>query len=91
MGNVLLASDIPAMARMLDDSVGGKKMTAPGISTDRIDRLYDITFVSAALTGKVAGAVGGRFVMFLARSEDRPELLRALNTAGGSPGSIKFA
>ena len=51
LDNVLLTGDIPVMARILDDSVEGKKMTAPGISTDRIDRLYDITFAKFAERG----------------------------------------
>jgi galactokinase/mevalonate kinase-like predicted kinase len=70
--------------------VEGKKMTTPGISTDRIDRLYD-TFVNGALAGKVSRAGGGAFVMFLVHPEARLGLLCALNTAGGSAGSVKFA
>jgi galactokinase/mevalonate kinase-like predicted kinase len=41
-------------------------MTAPGNSTDRIDRVYDVTFVNDALAGKVSGAGDGGFVVFLA-------------------------
>jgi D-glycero-alpha-D-manno-heptose-7-phosphate kinase len=45
-------------------------MTTPGISTDRIDRLYD-NFVNRALAGKVSGAGGGSFIMFLVHPEAR--------------------
>jgi galactokinase/mevalonate kinase-like predicted kinase len=47
--NVLLAGDIPALARVLDDSSKAKKMIPPAISTDRIDQLYDVTFVNGLL------------------------------------------
>ena len=91
MKNSLLAGDIPAMAKILDDSWEAKKMTAPGISTDRIDQLYDAAFTNGALAGKVSGAGGGGFVMFLVHPEDRLGLVNALNAAGGSAGSVKFA
>lgn len=91
MKNALLAGNIPAMAEILDNSWKAKKMTAPGISTDRIDQLYDVAFANGALAGKVSGAGGGGFVMFLVHPEDRLGLLNALNAAGGSAEPVKFA
>jgi len=91
MKNALLAGDIPAMAKILDDSWKAKKMTAPGISTDRIDQLYDAAIANGALAGKVSGAGGGGFVMFLVHPEDRRGLLDALNAGGGIAGPVKFA
>jgi D-glycero-alpha-D-manno-heptose-7-phosphate kinase len=91
MKNALLAGDIHAMARILDDSWKAKKMTAPGISTDRIDQLYDVAVANGALAGKVSGAGGGGFVMFLVHPEDRLGLLDALNAAGGIAGAVKVA
>jgi D-glycero-alpha-D-manno-heptose-7-phosphate kinase len=91
MKNALLAGDIPAMAKLLDDSWKAKKMTAPGISTDRIDQLYDIAFANGALARKVSGAGGGGFVMFLIHPEDRLGLLNALNAASASAGPVKFS
>jgi D-glycero-alpha-D-manno-heptose-7-phosphate kinase len=90
MKNALLAGDIRAMARILDDSWKAKQMTAPGISTDRIDQFCDVAFASGALAGKVSGAGGGGFVMFLVHPEDRLGLLDALNAAGGNAGAVKF-
>ena len=91
MKNALLAGDIHAMAQILDDSWKAKKMTAPGISTDRIDQLYDVAVANGALAGKVSGAGGGGFVMFLVHPEDRLGLLNALNATGGIAGPVKFA
>ena len=91
MKNALLAGDVRAMARVLEDSWRAKKMTASGISTDRIDALCDLAFANGALAGKVSGAGGGGFVMFIVDPEDRLALLEALNAAGGVAGPVKFA
>lgn len=90
MKNALLAGDVRAMARILKDSWRAKKMTAAGISTDRIDQLCEVAFANGALAGKVSGAGGGGFVMFIVDPEDRLELLEALNGAGGVAGPVKF-
>jgi D-glycero-alpha-D-manno-heptose-7-phosphate kinase len=90
MKNARLPGDTRAMARILDDSWKVEQMSAPGISTDRIDRLCDVAFASGALAEKVSGAGGGGFVMFLVQPEDRLGLLDALNAAGGSAGPVKF-
>ena len=66
-------------------------MTEAGITTDRIDRLYDVALTNGALAGKVSGAGGGGFVMFIVHPEDRLGLIDALNAAGGSAGPVKFA
>ena len=79
------------MARILRDSWEAKKMTAPGISTGRIEQLCNVAFANGALAGKVTGAGGGGFVMFLTHPEDRRGLLDALNAAGGSAEPVKFA
>jgi D-glycero-alpha-D-manno-heptose-7-phosphate kinase len=91
MKNALLAGDVTAMARILDDSWNAKKLTAADISTDRIDQLYDVALGNGALAGKVSGAGGGGFVMFIVPPEDRLGLLDALNAAGGNAGPVKFA
>jgi D-glycero-alpha-D-manno-heptose-7-phosphate kinase len=91
MKNALLAGDVTAMARILDDSWNAKKLTAADISTDRIDQLYDVALGNGALAGKVSGAGGGGFVTFIVSPEDRLGLLDALNAAGGNAGPVKFA
>ena len=90
MKTALLAGDVPAMASILDDSWKAKQMTAPGISTDRIDGLYQVAFERGALAGKVSGAGGGGFVMFLVHPEDRMGLVDALNSAGGNATTVKI-
>ncbi len=91
MKNALLADDVRAIARILDNSWRAQQMTASGITTERIDALHDIALANGALAGKVSGAGGGGFVMFIVEPENRMALLEALNAAGGIAGPVKFA
>jgi len=90
MKNALLAGDVRAMARILADSWQAKKLTAAGITTDRIEALCGLAFANGALAGKISGAGGGGFLMFIVDPEDRQGLLEALDTAGGIAGPVKF-
>jgi D-glycero-alpha-D-manno-heptose-7-phosphate kinase len=90
MKSALLAGDIEAIAALLQDSWVAKKRTAAGISTPRIDQLHEIARTNGALAGKVSGAGGGGFMMFVVRPEERLRLIEALNGSGGSASAIKF-
>jgi D-glycero-alpha-D-manno-heptose-7-phosphate kinase len=90
MKRALLVGDIEAMARILDDSWAAKKRTAAGISNEHIDRLCTVAFTHGALAGKISGAGGGGFLMFIVRPEDRLELIRGLNRVGGEAGPVKL-
>ena len=79
------------MADILTASWQAKQMTAPGISTERIGQLFDLAIGNGALAGKVSGAGGGGFVMFIVHPEDRLAVVRALNDVGGNAGPVKFS
>jgi D-glycero-alpha-D-manno-heptose-7-phosphate kinase len=88
MKQALLRGDIPGMATILNRSWEAKKLTADGISTDRIETLRQTAFASGAIGGKVSGAGGGGFMMFIVPPEQRVGLIRALNLVGGEAASI---
>ena len=90
MKRALLVGDIKAMARILDDSWAAKKRTAAGVSNEHIDRLCTVAFTHGALAGKISGAGGGGFLMFIVHPEDRLELIRGLNRVGGEAGPVKL-
>lgn len=90
MKNALLVGDVDGMASILEDSWAAKKLTAPGITNPRIDRLCEVAFANGALAGKVSGAGGGGFLMFITPPEERLELITALDAAGGEAGPVKF-
>lgn len=90
MKRALLDGNIKAMARILDSSWSAKKQTAPGVSNDHIDRLCTVAFSHGALAGKISGAGGGGFLMFIVHPEDRLEVIEGLNRAGGEAGPVKL-
>jgi D-glycero-alpha-D-manno-heptose-7-phosphate kinase len=83
MKQALLLGDIPRMASVLERSWLAKKETAAGISTPEIEHLNQAAVDAGALAGKVSGAGGGGFIMFLVPPERRIPVIRALNAAGG--------
>jgi len=88
MKHALLAGDIVHMARVLEQSWHAKKETASGVSTDRIELLHQEAIKAGALAGKISGAGGGGFVMFLVPAELRLKVITALNAAGGQAEGV---
>ena len=90
MKQALLRGEIGAMAAILNRSWGAKKRTASGVSSPEIERLHATATAHGALAGKVSGAGGGGFVMFVAPPEDRIALIRALNATGAQASAVHF-
>jgi D-glycero-alpha-D-manno-heptose-7-phosphate kinase len=88
MKEALLRGQIPRMADILNRSWAAKKRTASGVSTGRIETLYDQAFAHGAIGGKVSGAGGGGFMMFIVPPDRRIGVVRALNAAGGSASGV---
>ena len=86
----LLRGDVRAMARILHQSWEAKKATAAGISNERIEALFALALAHGALAGKVSGAGGGGFLMFIAPPEDRYDLIAALRRAGAQAEPVIF-
>lgn len=82
MKDALLRGEIARMARILNRSWEAKKQTAAGISTGLIESLFECATANGAIGGKVSGAGGGGFMMFIVPPHRRISVIRALNTAG---------
>lgn len=91
MRQALVDGDIRRMAAVLNRSWEAKRRTAAGISTDRIDALHRAAFAAGAMGGKVSGAGGGGFLMFIVPPERRLPVIRALNTAGGEAAQVHLS
>jgi D-glycero-alpha-D-manno-heptose-7-phosphate kinase len=89
MKNALLRGNIPEMARILERSWLAKKSTAAGVTTPEIEMLREVAMRSGALAGKVSGAGGGGFLMFIVPPEDRLRVIRALNEVGAQAGGAE--
>jgi D-glycero-alpha-D-manno-heptose-7-phosphate kinase len=90
MKQALLAGDIVAIAETMERSWQAKKRTAQSISNSRIEELYELAQANGAIAGKVSGAGGGGFVIFIARPERRPQLIKKLNEAGALAQAVQF-
>jgi D-glycero-alpha-D-manno-heptose-7-phosphate kinase len=72
----LCAGDIAPLGPMLDQSWRLKRGLTGGVSTAAIDHAYDAALAAGAEGGKLLGAGGGGFLMFLA-PPDRHDAVRA--------------
>ncbi len=90
MKQALLRGRIGHVAEILNRSWAAKKKTAEGISTGAIERLHAIAMAHGALAGKVSGAGGGGFLMFIVPPQHRVALIDALNQAGGTASAVHF-
>ena len=79
MKQAVLFGDIPAIAALLEEGWQAKKRTSSAVSNSDIDDIYDGARRNGALAGKISGAGGGGFFMFLADPTRRPELIRHLS------------
>jgi len=83
MREALLAGDIPRLGALLDAGWQSKKLTAQNISSASIDAVYEAAKAFGVLGGKVSGAGGGGFMMFLVEPTRREGLKRLLTGFGG--------
>jgi len=90
MKDALLRGRVPDMAEILNRSWLAKKRTASGISTNHIEQLYELALRNGATGGKVSGAGGGGFMMFIVPPRHRVPVVRALNQAGGTATGVHF-
>lgn len=90
MKQALLRGEIRHMGVILNRSWEAKKRTAHGISNDLIDTLYGTAMHHGAIAGKVSGAGGGGFVMFIVPPQARMTLIDALNATGATANAVQF-
>lgn len=86
----LLKGDVQQIAEIMKRSWLAKKRTASSISNAAIEELYSFATANGALAGKVSGAGGGGFVIFVAKPEMRPQLIRKLNEQGLQAQAVQF-
>lgn len=90
MKAALLQGRIHELGDILNRSWEAKKRTAAGISNPRLDQLYELALSRGALAGKVSGAGGGGFMMFLCEPEDKLPIIRALSEVGANATALKL-
>jgi len=86
----LLKGDLLAFARVLGHSWEAKKRMATVISNPQIDAVFETALRAGALSGKVSGAGGGGYIMFMIDPCKREEIARALSTFPGAVQRLQF-
>ena len=84
MRDALLAGDLRRLGALMDAGWSSKKLTARNISSGAIDAVYEAAQAFGVLGGKVSGAGGGGFMMFLVEPTRREALKRLLTGFGGT-------
>jgi D-glycero-alpha-D-manno-heptose-7-phosphate kinase len=79
MKEALLKGDLVQLAEVLERGWQAKKQLAEGISNSRIEQCFDVAQHAGALAGKVSGAGGGGYVLFLTDPVRRPAVMQALD------------
>jgi D-glycero-alpha-D-manno-heptose-7-phosphate kinase len=83
MKEAILKGDIPRVGTLLGTGWQAKKETAAGISNDSIERAFAVALEAGAYAGKVSGAGGGGFCMFMVDPAARQQVVNALSTLPG--------
>ncbi|WP_085932671.1 kinase [Enhydrobacter aerosaccus] len=77
--NLLRSSDFDSFGRLLHESWELKRSLTSAISTSTIDRIYDDAMRAGALGGKLLGAGGAGFMVFVVPVERRRQVREALS------------
>jgi D-glycero-alpha-D-manno-heptose-7-phosphate kinase len=80
MKECLLRGDIRQLGTVMESAWQTKKEMAGSISNDRIERFYRVAKEAGAYCGKVSGAGGGGFMMFLVDVKNKLRVVDALTT-----------
>lgn len=83
MKEAVLTGNIARFAEILDSTWHVKKKMAESISNPRLEEIYTAAMVVGAMAGKVSGAGGGGFIMFLIDPTRRSQVIAALKELGG--------
>ena len=90
MKEALLKGSMKGIAKILGRSWEAKKKMASGITSSQIEDAYEVAMCNGAYSGKVSGAGGGGFIMFMTHPEQKMNVVRALNRLEGRVTNFHF-
>lgn len=91
MKNSLLKGELDNFGELLHAGWENKKKLADGIATSDIDELYEVARANGALGGKLTGAGGGGYMLFICEFNKRHTLAQALERCGAQIVAFSFA
>ena len=86
----LLKSDFMGIAEILRTSWEAKKKLSKLISNPQIDRIYQVARETGAYSGKISGAGGGGFIIFMVDPTKKIAVIKALKSEGGQVINFHF-
>jgi D-glycero-alpha-D-manno-heptose-7-phosphate kinase len=90
MKEAILKGDFEALAMAMQRSWEAKKRMANLISNQKINDIYEAAIKEGARAGKVSGAGGGGFMMFIVDPAKRPQVIRCLTEFSASVSTCMF-
>ena len=90
MKQALLRGNIQEVADVLNRSWQAKRRTSGLVSNSVIQEVFDLGLKNGAVAGKVSGAGGGGFLMFMTDPEQRYRLITGLKASGLAASSVQF-
>jgi D-glycero-alpha-D-manno-heptose-7-phosphate kinase len=91
MKTALLKGDISSFAQILGEAWENKKKMASAITNPIIQQAFDVALESGAISGKVSGAGGGGFIIFVVDPPMKLAVIKALNKLGGRVINFQFS
>lgn len=91
MKDALLNGKIKVFAELLNQSWINKKKTAYAISNPLIEKIYNAGIEAGAMAGKVSGAGGGGYMMFIVDPVKKVSVMNALVQFGGKAMNVHFS
>ncbi|MCL2202473.1 MAG: kinase [Defluviitaleaceae bacterium] len=88
--SLLLSGDIPSFGRLLDETWKLKRSLSMKISNSYIDDAYALGIKAGAYGGKLLGAGGGGFLLFLCPPEKQASMKKALKDFLHVPVRFEF-
>lgn len=90
MKECLLKGDFDGIVESMSQGWENKKRSAATVSNPHIEEIYNAAICAGARVGKVSGAGGGGFMLFLVPPEKRMNVIRALNHFDGQVSNCHF-
>jgi D-glycero-alpha-D-manno-heptose-7-phosphate kinase len=91
MKTALLQGDIASFATILGAAWEEKKKMASAITNSMIQEAFDVAMSAGAIAGKVSGAGGGGFIMFVVQPTCKRRVADALNQLPGQVVPFQFS
>lgn len=87
----LLKGDMHEFARILGEGWENKKRMANAITNSTIQKTFDVAISAGAIAGKVSGAGGGGFIMFVVEPTKKKDVINALAKLDGFVMPFQFS